>query len=231
MTRTHRALVSAALFFAGTAAAQVQIGEVLQCHMMGLASLPQQGERIEFPEHGFSIVPPSGNQWCLGAREPAGVMIYGDERINTRIRARPTQEDLLHTLFLAVSAIDTGNEKIDSIADLQSLAERYFGSGGRFGLQEGRFVRDASLGAECVRADLSHIEKDNPRAAGLPLIMVLRPIVVCRHPYAVPAKVIQLGASERYLAGKKTDALLLDLRKAEIDAFVRSLVFFAPAPR
>jgi hypothetical protein len=123
-------------------------------------------------------------------------------------------------------AMDAGDWRVDTAEGLRAYAEhRLREEPGRFRSRETHVSPDPTFGAECVRADQVAEERHNPNAHGAVLIMVNRQ-VLCRHPDA-PRRIILIGASERYAEGDPGPRLL-DLRKDQIDGFMRSLRFMPP---
>jgi hypothetical protein len=97
--------------------------------------------------------------------------------------------------------------------------------GSRFRVVESRVAADATLGADCIRFDLTTEERNHPSAGGAVLVQVGRANLLCRHPDASRPTLIYVGASERYLQGAVSGSLLIDTRRAEWAPSVQSLRF------
>ena len=230
MRRISACLLVSAWFMiaAGCASSRPATPISVTCQSLRMASA-NQAERVVFPSGGYSIQPPQGDRWCVGASGPRGTTFMSHPLFGKLLDKRPSEAEIRHSIGLLVVAdeVPTDN-RIETEADMIAFIEqRFLGKrpGSRFTLAESKFVSDSSLGAECIRFDAVVEERDNPDARGLVLIGVLRDNFLCRHPKARTPTLVIISTSERYVQGTIATPLLIDSLRSEWEPSVRSLQF------
>ncbi len=218
---------------AGCATSRLAMPVRVDCQFLRMASVSSPTQRMEFRSWGYSLLPPQGNQWCIGGAGPRGTRFITHPLFGKVIETRPSQAELRHTFGIMAIADEVPKDaKVETAADLFTSVERLVLGGqpkSRFKVVETRFVPDSSLGAECVRFDTVVEERDNPGAPGVVLVLVNRDNFLCRHPGSRTPTLIWIGASERYVQGTLTGPLLIDTLRTEWEPSVRSLQFL-PRP-
>lgn len=196
-----------------------------------MMSLPGPDERVEFPLWGYSVLPPKGSHWCVGRRDPRGVVFNTHPLLGRLIDEQPSRTEILHTLGLMTVADEVPRDaKVDTPAEMFAFVEqRFLRTEPRFTVVQSSFRADPSPGAECVRFDAVIEERDNPGARDLVLVGVLRDNLVCRHPSTRVPVLVLVSASERYVQGTLNGPLLIDALRSEWEPSVRSLQFL-PRP-
>jgi hypothetical protein len=203
-TRRHRRLrahVWMVALFAGVA---------VGCVPTLVAVNPTQ--RVELD--GVSVLPPAGQTWYFGPHDGRHI-IFG--------RMPPQSPHTIGAMAL-VDKIEIGGAVLGPVRnaqDLKEVTERRLQSGGRFTTIEASVRPDTSNGAECVRVDAVQEERDNPRAAGVVLVLVTH-VLDCLHPQS-PGYVVSVGYSERYPKGQQ--ALPVETLQAEGEPFIHSALF------
>ena len=224
---TTRAVAVSVLLITLAGCAAPRVAAVMDCASSQMSPVTAQDQRIEFAIAGFSIMPPQGEHWCVVARDSVrGAVFSTSALLGRRLDARPPLATVANTLSLMALMIDPGEWKVDTAEGLRAYTDyRLRGEPGRLTNRETHVSPDPTFGAECVRAEQIVEERHNPKLPGAVLIMVNREFL-CRHPDA-PRRVILFGASERYAEGDPGPRLL-ELRKDQIDGFIRSLSFMQP---
>lgn len=166
--------------------------------------------RIAF--RGFSIMPPSGQNWYLTQRDPTSVlfakMLMDDNN-------RPIVNDTFGLLATTIYS------KGGPVANLQAFAEEHQRGSDRITTLGTRVSPETRLGAECVRTETIAEERDNAGAPGALLTLTIDG-VYCRHPLS-PRSLVHLSYSERRLksAPSRVNTALQD----EAEAVLRSVLF------
>ena len=223
-------LVSAWIISAvGCAASRPATPISMTCQFLRMASA-NPTERVTLPSVGFSLLPPQGDRWCVGASGPRETTFMSSPLLGKLLDKRPSEAEIRHSIALVVVADEVPKDsRIETEADMIAFIEqRFLGKrpGSRFALVESKFVPDSSLGAECIRFDAVVEERDNPDARGLVLIGVFRDNFLCRHPKTRTPTLVLVSTSERYVQGTITTApLLIDSLRSEWEPSVRSLQF------
>lgn len=223
---TARAAAVSLLLITLAGCAVPRVAGVADCTALKLSPVTAQDQRIEVPIAGFSVMPPQGEHWCARGRDATGLVFSTSPLLGRPLDARPPIGTAANTLGLMALVMDPGDWKVDTAEGLRAYAEhRLRQEPGRFRNKETHMSPDPTFGAECVRADQVVEERHNPNMPGAVLTMVNRQIF-CRHPDS-PRRVIFIAASERYAEGDPGPRLL-DLRKEQVDGFIRSLRFTPP---
>ena len=231
MRARRRRVPVIALLLVGCATAPPPTGVTVDCRLLGMTPAPT--ERLEFPAGGFSLVPPRGGVWCEGTRQARRTQFGAHPLLGQTIGARLSPAEMIHSFGLVAisfepppaARLETPDEKFTFF--LRQIVGVEAGS--RFRVVESRVAADTTLGADCIRFDLTTEERNNPSAAGAVLVQVGRANLLCRHPDAGRPALIYVGASERYLQGTVSGSLLIDTRRAEWEPSVQSLRFL-PRP-
>lgn len=197
------------------------------CASVRLPALTVSSPPVEFPLAGFAITPPQGEHWCVGDQDSTKGVIYSTSAlIGRRLESAPSVPTVANTLGVAAITVDPGDWKVDTAEGLRAYAEfRVREQPGRFRNLETHVSPESGFAAECVRMDQVAEERHNPRMPSA-VFIVVNWQVLCRHPDS-PRRAILIGASERHLQGDPGPRLL-DLKKDQIDDFVRSLRFIRP---
>lgn len=223
---TARAAAVSLLLITLAGCAAPRVAAVLDCASLKMPPVTAQEQRIEFGNAGFSVMPPQGEHWCVRGLDSTGVGFSTGALLGRRLDARPPIATAANSLGLMALVMDPGEWKVDTADGLRAYAEHKLREEpGRFRNRATHVSPDPTFGAECVRTEQIVEERHNPRLPGAVLIMINRQ-VFCRHPDA-SRRVIFFGASERYAEGDPGPRLL-ELRKDQIDGFVRSLRFMQP---
>ena len=213
---------------------------MIDCNRLGMTPVTNADQRLDF--HGFSILPPKGEHWCIFNRD-SHLIAFGKNLFGGKLwRKPPRPAERAHSFVAVAAAVEVKDAKVESFAELQAFVERWLRRGGvmrrvgskwvldstplnpRFTLVESKVVIDRSLGADCVRTDVVIEERDNPRVPQFVLVLKEPHNFLCLHPYSM-GLLIFISYSERYVRGAEPRPLLADALKHEVEPFLRSVVF------
>jgi hypothetical protein len=213
------------------------------CAAVQLAPVTDPAQRFDFATHGFSVLPPRGEHWCIFRRDARGVQFTTHPLFGKKLERRPSQNEVRHTVAMIATVVEIEGAVPDRADTLRAFVEQWLASGGptreaggklvlsvassRGRRIEAKVVADDSLNAACARYDAVMEERDNPRYPGTMFVVVFRSNYLCRHPVAPDPTFIWVGYSERYVQASETPPLVADARRDEIELFARSLLFAA----
>jgi hypothetical protein len=234
--RWFAAAVALGLFAAGCSSAlraPVRFG----CADAKMQPIPTAVERISFD--GFSIAPPRGDRWCIGALDRKRGAVFGTSPvIGETLTAMPPADQQAHTLT-ATALVVYVDEDVSDASQLRAFVERWIGAGQPSSAGDGRWVIaatsppaqrvtaiDSSVALDdapgCIRYDATFEERDNPRAPGQVLVWTLRRNLLCRLSGG-KSRFVMIGACERYSKTYVPSWTYWESAGSELDAFTRSL--------
>lgn len=217
------------------------------CSDAGLAPLTNSGQRIRL--RGFSVMPPTGPHWCVGASDTVVVFIRNqfDDR---KFQTPPSEEEILHTFMAMAYFAEVDGPRPSDGPALRAFVEQWLRNGGfsrrqssgktkistkpamdpaaaRFSVVQSMVVVDTSLGATCVRYSSVTEERDDPQAQGSMHVFLEPENYACLHPKS-PNELIMIGYSERYGTNRRPGPTLIRSLRPELEPFLRDIRFDAP---
>jgi hypothetical protein len=211
---------------------------------MKLAALPQSEERLRF--EGFSVMPPQEGHWCVEHLDKkTGVVLLTSPVLGRVFTERPSPDESSHSFALQAVAVEIEGTSVDTTPQLRDFVAQWLRAGGpsriaggkmilsaQARLQPGRFdqvtadfAEDSSLGAQCVRFDVTTQEFNNPYVQGDTLRLVENSNLLCRSPRSKTPVFIWIGASERYSWTHEPSWKYFDTAQSEVESFTHSLEF------
>ena len=207
----------------------------VDCSMFGQTMISDVDER--FVAEGFSLKPPSGENWCLYRPNSAMISFSSNGLMGTYLEEAPSKRDLGHTFAVAGMAVRLKAHAIETHEDLSSFLEQWVGQG-RGGTQAGgawyadlspaprfknhsfRVAPDPTREPVCVRYDVATEERDNPHFPGW-LLLMTGDGIACRHPES-ERMIVLVEFTERRRQGLETPGLTSRLR-SEAEATLNSM--------
>lgn len=213
---------------------------MVDCRTLRLTPVTDSAQRLTFHSHGFSILPPQGEHWCISRADSNGIA-FGKNLFGGKLLERPPRlNEMTHTFVAMAMAVTVEETKIETAADLQAFAERWDGGfrmvGSkivlnsspvpRFKVIDSKVTLAPRIGSfDCVRWEGVREERDNPQRRGFVLILT-EYTWLCRHPHS--SGLVLIGYSERHLQGDVLDSPLVETLKQEVEPFVGSLLVTPP---
>lgn len=207
---------------------------------IGCKSINQRS--VEDPDRrvagrGFSVLPPSGANWCVVPTDDSYVTFTTTPFIGQYVEKPPTMEQARHTYVSAAINIRVKKSDISSQAALKTFMERWLESGAavrRIGNEtyvdwtenptddtlDFYVELENSFKADCVRYRRESEETVNPRAPGWTLVTTGEGIA-CRHPSS-NRMFVMVDFSERRRKGYDDPDATGRLRE-QADVMLRSL--------
>jgi YVTN family beta-propeller protein len=192
-----------------------------------LAPIINSDQRLEFP--GMSVFPPRGENWFV-ATVPAEFrpatatnLIWFAKKLGTKDGQPNPQQTILASALI----YDLHDKRFEtSEAFVEFMRQSMVGEvqeGPRFRILKSDISLDRTLGAKCVKYNISCEDTSNPRHPGPVLILSLQGFR-CLHPHW-PRFAIDVGYSQRAPQGEQYISV-----EAEVRPFLRSLVFTKERP-
>ena len=169
----------------------------IDCYSYKLDPVENSHQRVS--ARGFSVLPPSGDNWCVVRPDSSLIGFSSTPYIGLYVAKRPTYEQSIHTFAVTAVVIRVKKSDITSQIALKSFMERWMEEG-----QPSRLIgselhvdwpghptpaidfqveTEDSLTSDCVRYRVENEERDNPRAPGW-VLKVTREGIACRHPFS-----------------------------------------------
>jgi hypothetical protein len=186
----------------------------------------------------FSVVPPTGDDWCTGGPEASSIVIRKNT-LNGKTEDEITFEDRAHTFYVFAELYGAGEH------DDQRIVSHRISAGQRCsGCSQRRRVmlplstvsrsllvasgawRDDSLGLECVHY-IQHFDESGSRLFPDKVLRIEHRSYVCVSPN-LKGDLIHIGYSERFAKDRPPDPPLMEFLKPQADAFTSSI--WLPAP-
>jgi hypothetical protein len=166
--------------------------------------------------HGFSILPPPGDNWYVGYTAAGGRQVIYTKR-----------QAPLASVFVNASSFDLTEFSVTTAEELregkEQMAEKLRQTEGRVATVRYDAAVDRSPGAECVRYEVVQEERDNTNPALAKLVLEIRTRGFdCLHPYK-PGLVVKMLGTGRFPKGSAP--VPGETTQREIDAFMQSVTF------
>ena len=195
-----------------------------------------QADRIWLKE--FSVVPPTGDDWCTGERDASSIVIRKNT-LSGKTEDEVTLEDRAHTFYVFVELYGAGKH------DNQRFVPHRISAGQRCSdcSQPSRALlplpaalesslvasgvrRDDSLGLECMQY-FQHFNESGSRIFPDKVLRSEHQSYVCVSPN-LKKDLIHIGYSERFIIDRPPDPRLMEFLKPKADAFISSI--WLPTP-
>ena len=186
----------------------------------------------------FSVVPPTGDDWCTGERDASSIVIRKNT-LNGKTEDEVTLEDRAHTFYVFVELYGAGKHNGQRILPHRISAEQQCSDCSQpyqvqlplptvsgSSLVASGVRRDDSLGLECMQY-FQHFNESGSRIFPNKVLRSEHQSYVCVSPN-LKGDLIHIGYSERFIIDRPPDPRLMEFLKPKTDAFISSI--WLPTP-